>query len=107
MHPGSLQWDLDLIADIFQPRDQQLIFNIPLSSRVVDDQWYWTQEEGGIYSVKTGYRVRMDPIISPFSHLWTKICHLQIPPKVRIFVWIALRGFLPTADNLRSRMVLM
>ena len=42
MHPGSLQWDMDLIADIFQPRDQQLIFNIPLSSRVVDDQWYWT-----------------------------------------------------------------
>ena len=53
MHPGSLQWDMDLIDDIFHPRDQQLLLNIPLSSRVVDDQWYWTQEEGGFYSVKT------------------------------------------------------
>ena len=49
----------------------------------------------------------MDPTMSPFSQLWTKIWHLQIPPKVRIFVGRALRGFLPTADNLQSHMVVI
>ena len=58
MIPGSIQWNKELIADIFNPRDKELIFNIPLNCRQIDDRWYWNQETSGKFMIKSGYRTQ-------------------------------------------------
>ena len=40
MTPGQHNWDLDVLADIFNDRDRALITQIPLSSRREEDAWY-------------------------------------------------------------------
>ncbi|KAJ8899152.1 hypothetical protein K2173_011780 [Erythroxylum novogranatense] len=64
-----------------------------------NDSLLWHHERNGIYTVKSGYR------ISRYEHgtrigandvLWKRVWELQIPPKLRDFMWRALRGVLPT-----------
>ena len=105
MCPIELQRDRDLIVDIFNHRNQEHILNIPLSFRHIEDQWYWTQEERGLYSVKIGYRVQQDNLATASSSFWNNFWKLQVPPKVLIFICRTLQGTLPTADRLQSRMV--
>ena len=98
-------WDKDLVADIFNQRDQALILNIPLSCRSIADQWYWLHERNGMYSVKSCYRHQQTQIAESSPQVWSLLWKLPVPPKIRSFMWRALKGVLPTADNLRRRMI--
>ena len=42
--------------DVFNGRDIEHIFHIPLSSRSHKDVWYWKVERKGSYIVGSGYR---------------------------------------------------
>ena len=53
---GEIQWDKNLIIDVFNPRDREIILGIPLSVRNIKDSWYWNADLQGIYTVKSGYR---------------------------------------------------
>ncbi|XP_060964770.1 uncharacterized protein LOC133033724 [Cannabis sativa] len=50
------QWDMDIIKDLFNERDQRLILSIPLPLTVHEDCWSWSKEKTGFYSVKSAYR---------------------------------------------------
>ena len=97
--------DKDLVVDIFNQRDQTLILNIPLSCRSIVDQWYWLHDRNGMYSVKSCYRHQQTQIAESSPRVWSLLWKLPIPPKIRSFMWRALKGVLPTADNLRRRMI--
>ena len=105
MNPGLKQWDRDLIAYLFSPRDTELILNIPLSYMCIEDEWYWMEEEKGMHTVKSGYRTQHLLVDEQRSQLWTMVWNLMIPPKSRNFMWRMLCGILPTTNKLRSRMV--
>ena len=37
---GEIQWDKNLITDVFNPRDREIILGIPLSVRNIKDSWH-------------------------------------------------------------------
>ena len=55
--PGTQQWDRDLISDLFNPRDRKVILNMHLSLKCTANQWYWTFDDMGLYSIKSGYKI--------------------------------------------------
>ena len=55
--PGIQQWDMDLISNLFNPRDREVILNMPLSLKCTTNQWYWTADDMSLYSVKSGYKI--------------------------------------------------
>ncbi|KAJ8750394.1 hypothetical protein K2173_014309 [Erythroxylum novogranatense] len=71
-----------------------------------NDSLLWHHERNEIYTVKSGYR------ISRYEHgtrigandvLWKRVWELQVPPKLRDFMWRALREVLPTKVCLQSK----
>ena len=50
---GTRTWWLTHLA--VEIGHRKLILNIPLSFRSIGDVWYWTKEEKGLYTLKSGY----------------------------------------------------
>ncbi|KAH9761073.1 putative reverse transcriptase/RNA-dependent DNA polymerase [Citrus sinensis] len=101
MTPGQRNWDLDMLVDIFNDRDQALITQIPLSSRRDDDAWYWSANSRGLFTVRSCYKILAYLSEPPSSNVWQKVWKLKVPAKVKHFIWCAVVNVLPTADNLR------
>lgn len=99
-----LQWDTDIIHDMFTSRDSSLILSVPLLASKQLDQWFWAEEPKGVFSVKSLYRslqFNKDPIVwSDQDSIWKRIWKLGVPPKVRVTLWRAAAGCLPTRANL-------
>uniref|UniRef100_A0A2N9EFV9 Reverse transcriptase zinc-binding domain-containing protein n=1 Tax=Fagus sylvatica TaxID=28930 RepID=A0A2N9EFV9_FAGSY len=115
MIPNSQQWDFALIDHIFQPYDASAIKNIPLSSQASKDRLYWLGSNNGQYSVKTGYRFLVEdelktmPSSSSTEQMNTirkSVWSLQVPRKIQMFMWRALKDSLPTKLNLKRRHIL-
>ena len=103
MIPGALQWDENLIQDLFNHINQTLILNIPLSIRRIEDSRYWLIDSKGSYSVKSGDRSLQEEVTDEQSVIWKNLWKLNIPPKVMNFMWRMLRRVLPIADILKGR----
>jgi ribonuclease HI len=115
MIPNSQQWDFHLIDQIFLPYDASAIKNIPLSSPTHKDSLFWPGSKNGQYSVKSGYRFLVEeelktmPSCSNTVHMnsiWKSVWELQVPRKIQLFIWRALKDSLPTKLNLMKRHVL-
>ncbi|XP_019150981.1 PREDICTED: uncharacterized protein LOC109147777 [Ipomoea nil] len=68
-------WNQELISQIFIPRDAGLILQTPVCVDFKDD-WYWTGDIRGMYTVKNGYR-RLGEINAPCDAIWNNIWKLQ------------------------------
>lgn len=79
----SMQWNTDLINQIFMPRDAEIIKAIPLSHRRPNDLLIWTGTKWGVFTVKSAYQRLLSQIHvveastssthSAESQLWTSI----------------------------------
>lgn len=49
MCTDKMEWDVEVISDIFNNRDKENILAIPLSTADQNDQLYWKFEASGIY----------------------------------------------------------
>lgn len=87
MVTGNLSWDHDLVRDLFNNRDAELIFSIPLNSSRQQDILYWSLEKTGQFPVKSAYRhlqkSKEGGINFNGSSLWKKIWKLRVPLKVK------------------------
>ena len=112
------QWDSTLISEIFLPIDAQTIMSIPLCTRHVDDFWSWIHEKNGVFSVRSAYRMLVNTRVRREAWLegranssdldrdskaWEKLWKVNVPPKVKIFLWRLAQQSLPTADLLHHR----
>lgn len=103
------EWDLEVLRDIFNDRDQNCILNIPLSefSRVYI--LYWSKENSGIYSVRSEYKFlqaqRGQWNILDNDSIWRKMWRIKAPPKALNTVWRAFSSCLPTLTKLRHKQV--
>uniref|UniRef100_A0A803PFK2 Uncharacterized protein n=1 Tax=Cannabis sativa TaxID=3483 RepID=A0A803PFK2_CANSA len=52
----GLSWDLDVLNDLFEPRDKELILQIPVNIASTRDHLVWNGELSGLYSVKSAYK---------------------------------------------------
>ncbi|KAH9671373.1 reverse transcriptase domain-containing protein [Citrus sinensis] len=103
-------WRESLIQQHFNFEDAELISRIQLLSSPKPNQILWHYDKKGNYSVNSGYQIAMrikhpDWPSSSSSNLgqWNLIWSLELPEKIKIFMWKATRNFLPTAENLLRR----
>ncbi|XP_043814106.1 uncharacterized protein LOC122724009 [Manihot esculenta] len=105
--PGELRWDLEKVLNIFSMDDVRSILAIPLPLNPRPDKLIWHFEKRGFYTVKTAYYCVLSMLGRHLrvgtSDLWKKVWALDVPPKVRDFIWRLFRGVLPTRDNLARR----
>ena len=114
------QWDMGELRAKFLPMDVATIQAIPISSRVQADFWAWHHDKKGIFSVRSAYRMLActkerreawlysTAIGSDHQGLqksWTSLWHIQVPSKLRIFLWRLVKQSLPSSDLLLRRHV--
>lgn len=79
-----------------------------------NDTLVWMENEANVFSVKSAYLVALrvlHPLTGDHSNpiadgkLWKAVWSLNVPPKVRTFLWRACSNILPTRDNLHKKRV--
>ncbi|KAH9715856.1 putative reverse transcriptase/RNA-dependent DNA polymerase [Citrus sinensis] len=118
LHPNSVvanlisnqTWKEDVISHNFSEEDVARIKRIILPSSPQLDQLIWHFDKHGNYSVKSGYQLSLilkSPDLASSSDLskthWKIIWSMEIPEKIKIFMWRAAQNMLPTAYNLWKR----
>ncbi|GMN66424.1 hypothetical protein TIFTF001_035490 [Ficus carica] len=103
----SGQWDQDVISLNFLPIDHEAILNIPLGRGSCVDRMIWHFERRGRYMVKSGYWVATTKKTLVTSsgggrdrRWWGLLWSLNIPNKVKVFLWRSFQGILPSFGNL-------
>lgn len=98
------------LREHFLPSDVELILTLKLPSEPKDDAVFWHFDKCGMYTVKSGYHLAIqlrDSAIAGssvgVSKGWNLIWTLQVPLKVKIFLWRVLYNVLPTKVNLVIR----
>lgn len=101
---NSRQWDVDVVKDMFDSRDQGCILNTKIGEVGIEDHMYWCKENSGIYSVKSAYRLLQSQKglwnVLDNDSLWRKIWQVKVPAKVLNFVWRVVSNVLPTRSLL-------
>lgn len=122
MMPGSrasnwAEFDMNKIKDLFLPFEAEAIRRTPIRRNDMQDSRYWIYEKKGPYSVKTGYWAIKDHTCqssrgknkakssSTNEKIWRIIRNLQVPPKVKIFLWIMTNDSIACEANLKSHHV--
>jgi hypothetical protein len=97
------------------PHDALVILSIKIPPRPVDDFVAWSGEHNGLFSVRSAYRIGMQPKLVELSggqsssdptgdrKVWDLIWKLNVPPKLRIFAWRAASDSLGVRLNLSRR----
>lgn len=83
---NSRDWDMEIILDLFNERDQGCILNTRLNTRITEDRIYWSKEVSGEYSVRSAYRLLQTQkgrwSENDNGSLWRKMWQVKAPPKV-------------------------
>ncbi|KAL5781025.1 hypothetical protein ACOSP7_006054 [Xanthoceras sorbifolium] len=112
--PSSHSWDLVKLDQVFVAADRDSILEIPLSFGECNDSLIWHFDKNGEYSVKSGYRVAAQEKLAlkgssscPDSKWWLALWNLNIPPKIKIFIWRVCLNAIPSLCNLCSRKIVV
>ena len=93
------------MVDLFDTRDMNLILQILLSSWRDKDVLYWMADPHGLYTVRSCYKMLNNCSIVLTSGVCRKIWNLDMPNKVKKFLWQVAMNVLPTTDNLIKKRV--
>ena len=108
------QWDREKIFDLFAHRTSMEIMSMPLPRTNTRDVLIWKENKSQSFTVKSAYQVALrmkettqieHSTARTEWHLWRKLWRLNVPPKVRMFLWRACSNVLPTRENLHRRRV--
>ncbi|CAN1804672.1 Putative ribonuclease H protein At1g65750 [Linum perenne] len=105
--PGTYTWDVELLEELFNPRDVAAILRVLPAGDGGQDEKIWHFSNNGTYSVKSAYKLFMEHGYRR-SHLrcpgaWNELWNTHLPPKVLHFMWRVARGVLPLRMILRRR----
>ncbi|KAA3485636.1 reverse transcriptase [Gossypium australe] len=110
---NSREWKRELVVDTFQAEVADLILRIPLADEAHEDFLAWNAEPSGEYTVKSSYKLlqRLNPtayaLQTVYKDFYKKIWRLDIPTKVKIFIWRVSWNYLATLVNLMARRLAM
>ncbi|KAL8098499.1 hypothetical protein AgCh_031317 [Apium graveolens] len=103
------EWDMDLVADIFNTRDFNCIMNTKVERDLDRDTLCWKFENTGQYTVKSAYNFiqRRNGLwcTNPSDEFWNKLWKVEAPPRALNLVWRAVVNCLPTKTILQARQV--
>lgn len=114
INEDTRQWDRTKIFQLFAPRTRREILAIPLNLQHTVDAFTWKENRANRFSVKSSYHVALHLIQHDDGEhsaarldgsIWKRVWSLNIPPKVRSFIWRAYSNILPTRENLHRRRV--
>lgn len=104
-------WDIGKLNNLFLPYEVDAIIHVPIQGENIEDARYWKFEKKGSYSIRTGYWAlnnssetlslgTLKSECSEKSSLWSKIWALNIPPRVKVFVWKFAHDIVAAEANL-------
>ncbi|XP_050237967.1 uncharacterized protein LOC126687449 [Mercurialis annua] len=113
MDSSGSQWNRELVSRLFIEQDAQDILAIPIPYSHVADRLVWDFTRDGSYTVKSGYYQELGqddngahypgsvPVMKKSE--WKILWKIQIPNKIRIFLWKLFHKGIPVAENLNFR----
>lgn len=112
INQSTKRWRTNVIDHVFGVAEVEVIKSIPLSSSSPQDMLIWPFTPTGQYSVKSGYRflhegAALDQLTTKESVFWKKkiVWGLEVPNKVKNFIWRPCKEALPTKANLCCRKI--
>ena len=113
--PDTRVWNKEIIEQNFLPWEAESIQGIPVSLYSMEDLLIWPNTTDGSYTVKGAYQLMAAEsraaLPSPSATggckaFWNRIWEMQVPNKVKHFIWRASNESLPTKLNLFTRHIL-
>lgn len=105
--PLANDWNVTKVQSFFSEADAELILATRVPYGNCSDRLAWTRTSNGHYSVKTGYQLWYDQNVKndtvKRSSGWGKIWRIDLPHKVKIFLWRFCRNNLPVRKRLSSK----
>ena len=108
----NYKWDVErVLKAVLWPADVEAVLKLPLGRRDYEDKIIWHFDKNGRYLVKFNYKVALESKVQAGSssrnglrNWWQKyLWRLRIPNKIKILIWRAFRGILPSSGNRRRR----
>nr|XP_025616646.1 uncharacterized protein LOC112708946 [Arachis hypogaea] len=106
-------WNKRKIESKFSQEICKEILSTPVSVMNKEDHLYWPWKEDGNYSIRTGYyvarRVGQNSKYENLStsedkrEIWKEVWRMEVPQKIRMFLWKACHDILPIESNLYKR----
>lgn len=112
---GSRTWNEAAVRECCFPHDAAFILNIKLPDRASDDFVAWSGESNGVFSVRSAYRIGIQPTLHKLSggqssseasgerKIWDLVWKASVPPKLRVFAWRVASDSLGVRLNLSKR----
>ncbi|CAN6556372.1 unnamed protein product [Malus baccata var. baccata] len=109
--PQFRDWDIIFLLHFLSVPDQEAIEGTPIGDISRRDRLIWAATKNGRYTVKSGYRWLQSRSLSMRDHrlplarsipdkLWNCIWKVDVPPKIRNFLWNSMHNILATKANL-------
>ncbi|XP_074378321.1 uncharacterized protein LOC141719854 [Apium graveolens] len=100
-------WEADKVMSFFTEDDARLILAVRIPQNPTVDRLAWSRTTNGQYTVKTGYQLWHDSNIGPGSvyqsNGWSKLWRLNLPHKIKIFLWRFCRNNIPVRRRLSAK----
>ncbi|CAL9003043.1 unnamed protein product, partial [Prunus brigantina] len=104
-------WNLEDIENLISVAEANEILSLPIGGKDTLDRLIWPHTMNGSYSVKSGYHwiigniMRAQPNRIESSHqvdkqVWKSIWECKTLPKIKLFMWRAIHGIIPTFASL-------
>lgn len=112
LYPNSNCWNTTLLRSLVSVEDMNRILQIrPV--KTTQDSLFWGCSKHGTYTTQSGYKLsemivesnrNQARTIAPLEkQMWSRVWRLKTAPKIRNFVWRALKGALAVKERLHSR----
>ncbi|CAL1404855.1 unnamed protein product [Linum trigynum] len=105
--PESRKWKDEFIQGHVSPSERDAILRVPIGEEEAKDFWAWRFNEDGKFTVKTAYHAVHSSVTDPHTmdnvEKWKWVWSLNIPPKLKFFVWRCARNGLATKERLMHR----
>lgn len=109
---NSGRWNQQLLHTLFWIDDINAILQVPVLGSNVPDRRIWHYTRFGTYFVRSCYYLAREMRVNNIS-MRTEGCGshgdydwnllLQLPNKIKVFMWRALNHAIPVLDNMRRR----
>lgn len=106
-HPNSKDWNVEKVQQDFHTNDIRLILQTRITKNMAKDIIAWTASNTGLYTVKMGYQFWSSQnsieASNAASRSWNRLWRLNLPHKMRNFLWKFCNNNIPDRKLLRSK----
>lgn len=107
MLPGLRAWNPHVVRALFHEDIAEKILSLPLYDIWVEDVLLWNPDSRGAYTVKSAYQLCQTVLAVTEASVahpnWQLIWRLEVPPKIRHFVWRSCTRCLPTRVRISDK----